>query len=106
MTSLGRKRSLVFGVFAAAVVALGVWLVPAYAASPQAAAVIGAGARGQHAYEFIGHIDQNGPSFVSYGYLTHIQGIRTRSCLPTRSFTRRLRPASRSTGRVRCSAAP
>jgi hypothetical protein len=47
---------------------------------PRAAArdpvpAVGAGANGQHAFEFTGRIGQNGNALVSYGYLTHVRGL-------------------------------
>jgi hypothetical protein len=38
-------------------------------------AVVGVAPFGQNAIEFIGQIDQVGPSFTGYGYLTHVAGL-------------------------------
>jgi hypothetical protein len=46
-----------------------------YAASGRAVVSIGAGAIGQHTFEFIGKIDQNGSDFTSYGYITYMRTL-------------------------------
>lgn len=52
-----------------------------------AASVVGAGANGQHAFEFTGRIDQNGTVLVSYGYLTHVQGLSDAALFSNRANT-------------------
>src|SRR5215467_13457039 len=42
------------------------------AASPQE---VGVPTGGQNAWEFIGHLDQNGGDLTGYGYLTYINGL-------------------------------
>jgi hypothetical protein len=46
-------------------------------ASPLAAAptAVAVGKAGQTAYEFVGRVDQNGPSFTFYGYVTYVRGL-------------------------------
>ena len=34
---------------------------------------------GSNAIEFIGRLDQEGPSFTGYGYVTHLEGVKDRS---------------------------
>jgi hypothetical protein len=46
-------------------------LSPAEAAPPQ----VGVGATGRNALEFIGRINQEGPNFTGFGYLTHVQDL-------------------------------
>src|SRR5687767_10758988 len=46
-------------------------LRPAEAAPPQ----VGVGATGRNALEFIGRINQDGPNFTGFGYLTHVQDL-------------------------------
>ncbi len=45
---------------------------PAAAAGP---VEVGAAIGGVNAVEFVGRVEENGPTFVSYGYLTHISGL-------------------------------
>src|SRR3954451_17664522 len=44
-------------------------------AAAAAAGEVGSPQLGKIAYEFVGRIDQDGPNFVSYGYLTHVDGL-------------------------------
>jgi hypothetical protein len=50
-------------------------LPPASGAPSRATVSIGVGAVGQHSFEFIGKIDQNGGDFTAYGYLTAVRGL-------------------------------
>src|SRR3712207_1235010 len=36
------------------------------------------GAEGANAFEFVGRIDQDGPTFTGYGYVTHVDGVEDR----------------------------
>jgi hypothetical protein len=40
-----------------------------------AAGAVGTAPTGKNAYEFVGRIDQDGLNFVSYGYLTYVDGL-------------------------------
>jgi hypothetical protein len=53
------------------VILAGWQLLPAQAAPPQ----VGVGLANQNALEFIGRINQDGPDFVGYGYLTYVRGL-------------------------------
>lgn len=44
-------------------------------AALSAAGAVGAAPIGKIAYEFVGRIDQDALNFVSYGYLTHVDGL-------------------------------
>jgi hypothetical protein len=70
------KRYFVIG---AAIVSLLLALTVLVASGQPAAAAgpveVGAAIGGVNAVEFVGRVDQNGGSFVSYGYLTHISGL-------------------------------
>jgi hypothetical protein len=44
-------------------------------AGPSALAAVGVGKLGDTSYEFAGKVDQAGPSFTVYGYLTFVRGL-------------------------------
>ena len=50
----------------------------AAAAESSSSGVVGAPADGRTAMEFVGRIDQNGGSFVAYGFFTFLDGLRRR----------------------------
>jgi hypothetical protein len=47
-----------------------------YGAPSRTIVSVGVGAVGQHSFEFIGKIDQNGGDFTAYGYLTAVRGLQ------------------------------
>lgn len=59
-------------------------LLPAQAAPPQ----VGVGLADQNALEFIGRINQEGPSFTGYGYLTYVRDLNN-----TQLFTNPANPS-------------
>jgi hypothetical protein len=51
------------------------FLLPVSAQSPDGGGNPGEAPEGQAAFEFLGRSDQNGPTVLHYGYLTHVFGL-------------------------------
>jgi len=70
------KRYLMVGVtFAIALLVLAAIVLSNQIVSAATATEVGSAIGGVNAVEYIGRIDQDGSSFVSYGYLTHLSSL-------------------------------